>query len=1084
VQSDDFFFFLQTFRFSLIYSIPLHLQTRETPRKFGTQFRASLGNRSSSQSSAKKEYTSSSRFASATTGNEKNADDATYRNIHNSNSKIQVNGNSIGHPPSNNNNINSTSTHLSNLHRVVEKSPSYINITLTTVESDNILKVGENYLKWGFVVVRQLTFVQNTFSDVMPNAYVEHGHGSTLLYKEEEIVKEMDSCSDTQSNIAVNGYPATKEMDELVVSIVQHGSPAHYAGLVEGDIVDSVYGQKDPTLSLLFGIMRDSTRFVVKVKRMESSFERGFREKETEYVPVAVVSERILGESFQRCDDGPGRLEVHNDLEKNLVRPLDGDNDQITLSAFMDNDDLLDNDIALAMASAPQSITDANAKFRLGVDINQAAGKAVQAADDSDDGRKRQVASFDRIHAGVEKNDIEESPCLDKTDVQEESLSKEHDLLHYGFDVVDEEISSFDQSDVEPATDYQFQSDCGSSTNDSDDQKREEPFRDSPTVQTIDKSSNNYSRSDRRGEDDVREEESLLTAKRSITSESEKGESVVVPPRQKKSKLKNKKRKVSEHSTLSKQEKISKCKRKKERCQGEDEMVNKDTKQNEKKKRKRKRTASYYHLGVLPGTNVINANANVNDNGDAHEEVLGQHTIAATELVEEGSITDKDGNVNSLEGMPVLHNPPAVNSKRKHNQAYESFHEKWNRLFMELKEYKEKNGHCNMPTKMGVLGRWIRHQRTVFRSNKLKADRYEKLMGIGFVFEDVRFASNGNAHEDVVEEHTIAATRIVEEEGITDINGNVTSLEGMPALHNPPPMNSKRKEIGANVENWDRHFMELVEYKEKNGHCNIPTNKGSLGNWIELQRKLFRSKKLKADRYENLVGIGFVFEDVRWNYFFMELVKYKETNGHGHCFEVPKTLPLGQWIERQRKLFRSKKLTVDRYDKLVGVGIAFEDAPALENKEKLDQQWQEMYQKLLEHKEMKGHCFNVPQTLPLGTWLRWQRWLYRNGNLREDRADQLLSVGFDDKHILKKGGAIGVRDATSGQPPRKKRKVLGLDNDLAAITHDEGEEGIVDINANGDGSDNDNGNAHEEIVEEHTFTATEQVEVGIKEGQK
>jgi hypothetical protein len=61
---------------------------------------------------------------------------------------------------------------------------------------------------------------------------------------------------------------------------------------------------------------------------------------------------------------------------------------------------------------------------------------------------------------------------------------------------------------------------------------------------------------------------------------------------------------------------------------------------------------------------------------------------------------------------------------------------------------------------------------------------------------------------------------------------------------------------------------------------------------------------------------------------------------------------------------------------------------------------------------------------------------------------------------------------------------LGLDNDLAAITHDEGEEGIVDINANGDGSDNDNGNAHEEIVEEHTFTATEQVEVGIKEGQK
>jgi hypothetical protein len=221
------------------------------------------------------------------------------------------------------------------------------------------------------------------------------------------------------------------------------------------------------------------------VKRMESSFERGFREKETEYMPVAVVQERISGESVRRCDDGPGQLQVHDDLEKDLVRPLDGDNDQIILSAFMDNDDLLDNDIAsLAMASAQQSITsitDANGKSRTGVDINQSAGTSVEAADDSDAGRMRQVASFDRIHARIELDGIangsegvcmvEEPPCLDKTDVQEESISKEHDLLHYGEHVVDEERSSFDLSDVEPATAYQSQADCGSSTNDSDDQK-------------------------------------------------------------------------------------------------------------------------------------------------------------------------------------------------------------------------------------------------------------------------------------------------------------------------------------------------------------------------------------------------------------------------------------------------------------------------------------------------------------------------------------------------------------------------------------------------------------------------------------
>jgi hypothetical protein len=103
-------------------------------------------------------------------------------------------------------------------------------------------------------------------------------------------------------------------------------------------------------------------------------------------------------------------------------------------------------------------------------------------------------------------------------------------------------------------------------------------------------------------------------------------------------------------------------------------------------------------------------------------------------------------------------------------------------------------------------------------------------------------------------------------------------------------------------------YQKLFEdHKEMKGHCNIPTKNGSLGNWIELQRTLFRFKKLKEDRHETLVEIGFAFE------------------------------------------------------------------AAFEIKEKLDQQWQEMYQKLLEHKEMKGHCLNVSRTLPLGKLLPQQR---------------------------------------------------------------------------------------------------------------
>jgi hypothetical protein len=288
------------------------------------------------------------------------------------------------------------------------------------------------------------------------------------------------------------------------------------------------------------------------------------------------------------------------------------------------------------------------------------------------------------------------------------------------------------------------------------------------------------------------------------------------------------KKKVSEDVTLSKQEKVPKRKRKNERCQAEDEMAKKDAKHNEKKKRKKERKASDDHPAVAAGTDVsdlIHHEANMDDGIDMQ----------------------------------------TMNTKAK------SKDENWIRLFMELVEYKEKNGHCNFPSSRGTLGRWILHQRSLFTSKKLKADRYEKLLGIGFIFEDARFASDN--------------------------------------------------------EKWNRRFMELVEYKQKNGHCNLSQRNGTLGTWVSMQRRLFTTKKLKADRHEKLVMIGFAFEDQKfaidnesWNRLFLELVEYKEKEGH--CNFPRRNGSFGSWISTQRTLFRSKKLKEDRYEKLVGIGFA------------------------------------------------------------------------------------------------------------------------------------------------------------------
>jgi hypothetical protein len=514
------------------------------------------------------------------------------------------------------------------------------------------------------------------------------------------------------------------------------------------------------------------------------------------------------------------------------------------------------------------------------------------------------------------------------------------------------------------------------------------------------------------------------------------------------------KRKVSEDSTLSTQEKASKSKRKKERDQAQDEANMDDGTDmhttNANDINAHAAAAGHEdHDGIDFQTdhhNHHNGNDQYNQHHHQHQHHMDGDRSQQSESNDHHCIDEKSETIYSPTHETQIFDQFALPSQVAENQILRqscaqarivindvispvqvatgeekvaadlnndmtmntktnSHHEKWNRFFMELVEYKETNGHCNIPRRNGTLGGWIMNQRSLFKSKKLKADRHEKLVGIGFTF--------------------------VYESNL-----------------------------------WNTQFMELMKYKEKNGHCNIPTTNASLGKWISTQRTLFTSMKLNVDRYEKLVGIGFVFEDarfamdnVKWNTRFVELVEYNEKNGH--CNIPTKNGSFGGWIKHQRKLFKSKKLKADRYEKLVGIGFTFEDVTELEFKKKLDQQWQEMYQKLLEHKEMKGHCFDLPSILPLGRWLRKQRWLYKHGNLREDRAKKLLSIGFDDKKGLKKGGAGSVRDATSGQPSRKKRKVLDLDNDFAAITHDEGEKGIDDIKNNGDV--NDYVNAHEEV---------------------
>ena len=126
-----------------------------------------------------------------------------------------------------------------------------------------------------------------------------------------------------------------------------------------------------------------------------------------------------------------------------------------------------------------------------------------------------------------------------------------------------------------------------------------------------------------------------------------------------------------------------------------------------------------------------------------------------------------------------------------------------------------------------------------------------------------------------------------------------------------------------------------------------------------------------------------------WDIRYGELIKYKER--FGDC-NVPtkwtNNMQLGSWVNTQRQYYYSKRLSDERFKRLEYIGFIWD---------KLEYDWQEMFDALKEYKENHGHC-NVPQnwakTPRLADWTLQQRLLYREGRLRANKYKCLEQLGF------------------------------------------------------------------------------------------
>jgi superfamily II DNA or RNA helicase len=189
-----------------------------------------------------------------------------------------------------------------------------------------------------------------------------------------------------------------------------------------------------------------------------------------------------------------------------------------------------------------------------------------------------------------------------------------------------------------------------------------------------------------------------------------------------------------------------------------------------------------------------------------------------------------------------------INLLEKIGFFFEPLNETWKKRYEELKKFKKKYGHCNVPHKYKDnprLGGWVVQQRKFCKKNFLTEERLGLLKKLNFSFNALNAA-------------------------------------------------------------WDKKHEELKKFKKKYSHCNVPRkykDNPQLSAWVSRQRVAYYKNSLPEGRTTLLKKVGFVFnaDNEAWNKRYEELKKFKNEHGHCNVLRGYKANPsLAFWVSRQR----------------------------------------------------------------------------------------------------------------------------------------------------------------------------------------
>ncbi|MBX9866871.1 MAG: Helicase associated domain protein [Burkholderiales bacterium] len=277
----------------------------------------------------------------------------------------------------------------------------------------------------------------------------------------------------------------------------------------------------------------------------------------------------------------------------------------------------------------------------------------------------------------------------------------------------------------------------------------------------------------------------------------------------------------------------------------------------------------------------------------------------------------------------------------------------WKNKFNELTNYI--NMHQKVPTRVNKnsaeensLGSWISKQKQRNTTNELSQEQVKLLEDLGVSIELVAEENEqkwNKTYKSVIEFRKINSTRWPSSESKTDhhekklgrwLNNMNSWYNGNFPNNGPFPLERYEKlvAIGFNFKaaaylSWDKKFDDLCLYLEKNNGILKSTQDGKNVkeyNWVNNQRKAHKKGNLTEEQLKRLNDVGIDFQsniiDNRWNNNYQLFrAQYLKYSG-----QIPSTLngkpnSIYQWVTRQKKIFKTGKLTQEQVDLLQNSGI-------------------------------------------------------------------------------------------------------------------------------------------------------------------